>query len=353
MESTGSYWRPVYTILEGQFDLVVANAHHIKNVPGRKTDTKDAVWIADLLAHGLLKSSFVPPQRQRALRDLTRARSSLVAERARLSNRIQKLLEEANIKLASVATDVLGVSGRAMLHAIARGETDATAMAALARKSLKKKDAQLREALQGRVQSHQRIVLKELLYQVESLDGSVVRLEEAIGRAMEEGEENPFERTAALIDTAPGASICASRGVVAEIGTDMRVFGSATRLCAWAGVAPGNFQSGGKRLSGKTLHGNKALKTLLVEIANAASRQKGTYCQALYHRLAGRRVRKRALVAVAHSLLNAFYHMILHGVPYQDLGADYFDRINKTKLVNGLRKRLTNLGYEVTITAAA
>jgi transposase len=353
MESTGSYWRPVYTILEGQFELVVANAHHIKNVPGRKTDTKDAVWISDLLAHGLLKASFVPPQPQRALRDLTRARSGFVGERARLSNRIQKLLEESNIKLASVATDVLGVSGRAMLHAISEGQDDAVALAQLARKSLKKKTTELEGALKGRIQPYQRVVLGELLRQVESLDGSISRLEDAIGKAIQGGPEYPFDEAAALIDTAPGASTTAARAVIAEIGTDMKAFGSSGRLCAWAGTAPGNHQSAGKRLSGKTLHGNRALKTLLVEIANAASRQNGSYCQALYRRIAARRGRKRALLAVANSLLKAFYHMLLNRVPYQDLGGDYFDRINKSSLVKGLTKRLANLGYDVTIKEAA
>lgn len=347
MESTGSYWRPVYSILEGEFEILVCNAHHMRNVPGRKTDVKDAEWIAELLAHGLIKPSFVPEAPQRALRDLTRGRSALVSERARLANRIQKLLEESNIKLASVATDVLGVSGRSMLWALVTGKDDAADLASLARGRLKKKLPELGLALEGRMRAHQRILLRELLKQVESLDASISELEKAIGELIYEETQTPFESAVKLIVSVPGIAETSARAIVSEIGTDMQRFGSANRLCAWAGVAPGNHQSGGKRLSGKTLHGNRALMRILAEVACAAARQKGTYLSALYGRIAHRRGKRKAIVALANSILRAIYYMLTNGTHYQDLGPLHFDKLNKDKLVKRLTGRLKELGYHV------
>jgi transposase len=348
MESTGSYWRPVYNILEGDFEILVCNAHHIKNVPGRKTDVRDAEWIAELLAHGLLKPSFAPEAPQRALRDLTRGRASLVSERARLSNRIQKVLEEANIKLASVATDVLGASGRAMLASIAAGEDDPRALARKARGRLKSKTEELGDALQGRVRPHQRILLRELLKQVESLDASISALEAAIDAEIQEEPKIPFEAAVALVQTAPGIAGTSARAIIAEIGADMTRFGSDKRLCAWAGTAPGNHQSGGKRLSGKTLHGNRALMRVLAECACAAARQKGTYLSALYGRLAARRGKRKAIVAVAHSLLKSIYHMLVKGESYQELGPNHFNNINRAAVVRRIARRAAELGYAIT-----
>ena len=347
MESTGSYWRPVYNILEGEFEILVCNAQHIKNVPGRKTDVRDAEWIAELLAHGLVKPSFIPEAPQRALRDLTRGRSSLVSERARLGNRIQKLLEEANIKLASVATDVLGVSGRAMLASIAAGQDDPHTLAGKAKGRLRLKMGALGEALHGRVRPHQRILLGELLKQVESLDASIQTLEIAIHEEIVRETDIPFETAIALIQTVPGIAETSARAIISEIGVDMTRFGSASRLCAWAGVAPGNNQSGGKRLSGKTLHGNRSLMRTLAEVASAAGRQKGTYLSALKGRISARRGKRRAVVAVAHSVLKSIYHMLVNGVHYHELGPSHFDRIDVAKVIKRLSKRADDLGYEM------
>jgi transposase len=352
MESTGSYWRPVYNVLEGMFDLTLVNAQHMKNVPGRKTDVKDAEWIADLHAHGLLNASFVPDAEQRGIRDLTRTRSSLVGERARLCNRIQKTLEDANIKLGSVATDVLGVSGRQMLHAMVEGEQDIEKIAQMAHGALRKKIPELRLALKGRVRDVHRFLLRVLLDQVEALDRTIAELNEEIDRVMKDSP-NPFECARELLVTAPGVGRVTAEAVLAEIGTDMDQFPSASCLASWAGVCPGNHESAGKRLSGRTRPGNAALRPVLIIIAHVAARQKGTYAHALYKRLAPRRGKKRAIVAVAHCLLIAFYHMLKNGVPYIELGADHFDRLNKPKTVHNLTKRLQSLGYQVTLSEVA
>jgi transposase len=347
MESTGVFWRPLYNVLEDEFEILVCNAHHIKNVPGRKTDVKDAQWIADLLAHGLLKPSFVPGPPQRALRDLTRARSQYVAQRARLSNQIQKLLEECNIKLSSVASDVLGVSGRAMLAALAAGQDDSKTLANYARRSLRKKLPQLGLALQGRMRSHQRTLLREHLNQVESLDRSIRALESAIDETLKQEPNSPFESAVAVIQTHPGIAETSARAIVSEIGADMARFGSAERLCAWSGMAPGNHQSAGKRLSGKTLKANRYLRSILVEVAQSAANQKGTYSSALYARLAARRGKKRALIAVGHSVLRSLYYMISNGQPYKELGANHFDELNRTRIVRRLTQRASSLGFEL------
>jgi transposase len=348
MESTGSYWRPVYNVLEGRFELLVANAHHVKNVPGRKTDVKDAEWLADLLAHGLLKASFVPEPSLRALRDLTRGRSTLVAQRATLSNRIQKLLEEANIKLGSVASDVLGASGRDMLREMANGQSDPVQLAELARGQMRKKIGDLQKALRGQVMPHQRILLRELLAQVESLDSSIRTLETEVDRYLRQEQNAPFEAAVSLLQSTPGVGETSAHIIISEIGADMARFGSADRICAWGGAAPGNNQSAGKRLPGGKRHGNKNLLTCLVECAASATRMTGTYYHALYRRIAARRGKKRALIAVAHSMLRAFYYMISNGTRFQDLGADHFEKSNKQRIVTRLTKRLTAFGYDVT-----
>lgn len=352
MESTGAYWKPLYNLMEDEFEILLANAHHMKTVPGRKTDTKDAEWIAELHAHGLLKASFVPDQEQRGLRELTRTRATLVGERARLANRIQKLLEDANVKLASVAANVLGVSGRLMLRAIADGEDDPKVVSDLARGLLRKKIPALEQAIEGRIRPYHRIVLRELLKQVESLDESIASLERAIEATME-GSERPFETGAQLLVTIPGVANVGARSLLAEIGTNMDQFPSDRHISSWAGISPGNNESGGKRLSGRTTSGNVWVKRCLVQMAHAAVRAKNSYFQAMYARLFRRIGKKRAIIAVAHALLVAMYHMLKNGVPYEDLGADYFDKVNSERTVKHLVQRLERLGVQVPLPEAA
>lgn len=342
MESTGEYWKPIYNILEENFELLLANAQHIKKVPGRKTDVMDAEWIADLLRHGLLRGSFIPPLGQRELRELTRHRTNFVRERAALVNRVQKTLESANLKLASVATNVMGVSGRAMLEAIIAGTTNASELAGLAKGRLREKRAQLDKALEGRVKPHHRFVLSELLCQIDNLDETIARFDAEIERYC-----RPFEEAVELLDTIPGVARRSAEIIVAEIGSDMSRFPTADHLAAWAGVAPGNNESAGKRYSGTTRHGNQALTAALVQAAHAAARTHNTYLSAQYHRLAGRRGKKRAIVAVAHSILVITYHMILHKEPYRELGSDYFDKRRPQATAQRLLKRLQQLGYDI------
>lgn len=344
MESTGEYWKPVYNILENNFELLLINAQHIKAVPGRKTDVNDAQWIADLLRHGLLRASFVPPLGQRELRELTRYRITFVRERATLVNRVQKVLESANIKLGSVATDVMGVSARAMLEAIITGQATAEEMATLAKGRMREKRAELVKALSGRVKPHHRFVLSELLCQIDNLD-------EAIERFNEQIEEycRPFEQAVTLLDTIPGVAREAAEIIVAEIGIDMSRFPSANHLAAWAGVAPGNYESAGKRKSGRMRQGNKILKTVLNQAAHAAAHTKDTYLAAQAHHLAGRRGKKRAIMAVAHSILVIAYHLIQRQEPYRELGGNYFDQRRPEATAKRLVKRLERLGYQVSL----
>lgn len=352
MESTGSYWKPVYNILEGSVEILLANAQHLKTVPGRKTDVKDSEWLADLHAHGLLRASFVPNLEQRGIRELTRTRSSLVGERARLANRVQKILEDANIKLCSVATDVLGVSCRQMLEQIMQGDYDPKETAELAQGRMRPKIPALELALEGRVQPHHRIVLRELLAQVDALGQSIDRLDREIVRAMEKAQD-PFESAVEILDTTPGVAEVGARAILAEMGTDMNRFPTPGHLASWSGECPGNKQSGGKRLSGRTTHGNSWLRKLLNQAAHAAVKVNGCYLQGLYRRLAPRIGKKRAIIAVAHSMLVAFWHMLKNGVPYQELGANYFDEKDKERVTKRLRTRLENLGYQVELKAAA
>jgi transposase len=347
MESTGEYWKPVYNILEGVFEpdcLLVVNAGHVKNVPGRKTDASDAEWLAELLQHGLLRASFVPPPAQRELRELTRHRTNFVRERVNLVNRLQKTLESANIKLASVASDVLGKSGRAMLEALVAGQTDPALLAELSKGRLREKREQLEQALTGRVQAHHRFILSELLCQIDSLDETIARFDVAIQEACA-----PFEEAVERLDTIPGIARSAAEQIVGEIGTDMGRFPTAHHLAAWAGVAPGNHESGGKRLSGRIRQGNLALRRVLVQAAHAAAHTKDTYLSAQYHRLVGRRGKKRAAIAVAHSILVICYHLIARNETYKELGGNYFDQRKPEATVRHLVNRLQQLGYNVTL----
>ena len=344
MESTGVYWKPVYHLLEGRFEVLLVNAQHIKQVPGRKTDVKDCQWIAELLQHGLLKASFVPPPPVRELRDLTRQRTQLVGEKTAVANRIQKVLEDANIKLASVATDVLGASGRDMLEALIAGETDPEKLADLARQRLREKIPQLQLALAGRVTDHHRFLLRMHL-------DHLAHLEELIGRLGVRVEEvlAPFADAAERLTTIPGVSQRVAEVVVAEIGTNMEQFPTAGHLASWAGLCPGNHESAGKRKSGRTTKGDRWLRTILVQAAWAASRSKGTYLQAQYQQLARRRGRKRALVAVAHTLLGIIYRLLKDGTTYVELGPDHLDRQDPERLTQRLVKRLERLGHKVTL----
>jgi transposase len=343
MESTAEYWKPIFNILENNFEVVLVNAQHLSKVPGRKTDQSDAEWIAELMQHGLLKASFIPPVGQRELRELTRFRSTFVRERATLINRVQKVLESANIKLASVATNVMGVSGRAMLEALIEGHASPEQMAALAKGRLREKREDLVKALDGRVKPHHRFVLTELLCQIDSLDETIARFDQEI-----ETYCRPFEEAVVLLDTIPGVARATAEAIVAEIGTDMSRFPSADHLASWAGVAPGNNESAGKRRSGRTRQGNKPLGSALAQAAHAAAHTKNTYLSAQYHRLAARRGRKKAIVALMHSILVMSYHMIQRNQPYHELGGNYFDQRRPEITAERLVKRLEKLGYQVT-----
>ena len=344
MESTGEYWKPIFNILEENFVVILVNAQHLSRVPGRKTDQSDADWICELMQYGLLKASFIPPKGQRELRELVRYRTSFVRERATLVNRVQKVLEGANIKLASVVTDIMGVSGRAMLEAIVAGIATNEEMAELARGRLRGKREELAKALEGRVQSHHRFVLIEILCQIDSLEESIARFDQEI-----EAICRPFEEVVLLLDTIPGVARQTAEIIVAEIGIDMSRFPTADHLASWAGVAPGNNESGGKRRSGKTRKGNQHLRVALVQAANAAARTRGTYLKAQYQRLAMRRGHKRAIMALAHSILVIAYCLIVRKQPYQELGGDYFDKISPEKTAKRLIKRLEQLGFQVSV----
>jgi transposase len=349
MESTGSYWKPVYNILEqDEVTLLVVTAQHIKQVPGRKTDVKDSEWLCDLLRHGLLRGSFIPDREQRERRELVRYRKTLIRERASEVNRIQKVLEGANIKLAAVATDVLGVSGRQMLEAMLRGEEDSQALAALARGTLTKKQPQLEQALAGRIGAHQRFLLQEQLGHIDDLDARIARVSAEL-----ETQLRPFAAELAALDTIPGVGQQTAESILSELGTDLSRFPDARHLASWAGLAPGNHESAGKRMSGKTRKGNRWLRDTFIEAAWSAVRTKGTYLRAQYHRLAARRGPKRAIVAVAHTLLVIVYHLLTTGEVYRELGGDYFDQRNKDALARRMVKRLASLGYTVTLAPAS
>lgn len=375
MESTGEFWKPVYNILEGNFELLVVNAKHIKNVPGRKTDVKDAEWIAELLRHGLLRGSFIPPQNQRDLRDLTRQRTNLVQDRATVVNRLQKVLEWANLKLSAVATDITGVSARAMLEAILTGKTAPETLAELAKGRLRNKRSELERALHGHVRDHHRFLLAEHLAQLDFLDEQIARFDAEIIRHMtppvassaagaaptDTSIDAPTDAPDAmtppltwaeaieLLDTIPGVNQRTAELLLAEIGVDMSRFPSAAHLVSWAKVSPGNNESAGKRFSGATGHGNRWLRTAIIQAAWAAIKVKKSYLSSFYHRLAGRRGAKRAIFAVAHRMLTAVYHMLTNRESYRDLGATYLDERNTTNLIKRTVRRFEQLGYKVNV----
>jgi transposase len=348
MESTGVYWKPVYAILDEAVDVTVGNAHHIKNVPGRKTDVKDAEWIADLIRHGLINKSFVPEAPIRELRDLLRYRRKVVEGRSAERNRVIKLLEQANVKLASVAADVFGVSGMLMIKALIGGEASAEEMAHLAKGRMRSKVERLVPALEGRVEEHHRFLLSMQVRRLEQMDADLEQLEQRI-----EEKLRPFAREHELLRQIPGVDWVVAAAIIAELGVDMGVFGSAGRASAWAGVAPGNYESAGKKLKAGARKGNPFLTSALVEAAQAASRAKGTYLKDKFHRLKARRGYKRALVAIAHKILVSAYHMLATGADYNDLGEQYLDRIDSARVAANLVRRLERLGYEVAVRAPA
>jgi len=349
MESTGVYWKPVWHILsDGDLRLTLANAEHVRNVPGRKTDVKDSVWLADLLAHGLLSASFVPPAEIQELRDLTRTRRQLVRQRVQHVQRIQKTLESANIKLESVISNVVGASGRAMLDALVAGETDPAKLAALAHPRLQATRDSLVAVLHGRVTAHHRFLLKTHLGQVDSADETIAAIDKEVERALE-----PFRGRVELLKTMPGVSEQVARTLVAEIGVDMAQFPSAAHLISWAGLCPQLHESAGKRKNTRLRKGAPWLKPVLVQVAWSAARKKDSYFRAQFSRLKARRGPKKAVVAVAASMLTAAYFMLRDGTAYQDLGADHFTRADRPRAAKNLVRRLESLGYQVQISEAA
>lgn len=354
LESTGVYWQPVFNLLEDAVTVVLVNPAHTRVLRGHKTDVKDARWLAELLAHGLVRASFIPPPEIRGLRELTRYRESLVREHTAVANRIQKVLEGGNIKLGQVASDVLGVSGRAMLRALSDGETDVVKLAALARGRLRDKRAQLQLALDGRLTAAQRFVLGEQLQRLTELEAAQGRVEAEIARTVADEAHPELARAVALLDTIHGIGPTIAQVVVAEIGANVAAhFPDAEHLASWAGLCPGNKASGGKRLSGRTREGNRYLRAALVQAAWAATHERDSYLHAQYQRLVRRMGKKKALVAVAHSLLVIIYYVLVRGQSYQDLGGDYFDRQHKEQQSDYLVRRLAALGYEVTLAQAA
>ncbi len=347
MESTGVFWKPVYNVLEDTFAVLLVNPRHIKALPGRKTDVQDAEWIADLVRHGLVKGSFVPDREQRELRELTRCRRSLLQERNRVINRIQKVLEGGNIKLSSVATDVVGVSGRAILEAMVNGVQDPKALAEMAKGLLRKKKTSLEEALKGVMGEHQKMILATHLRHLDFLDEEIARIDDEVGRRMDR-----FSQALESLDDIPGIDRRSCEEIVAEIGTDMSRFATAAHLASWAGLCPGSNESGGKRRTGKTRKGNRWLCSTLVQAARGAARSKGNYLSAQYRRLVGRRGDKRAIVAVAHSILVIIYNMLRKDTKYHDSGALYFDKRDRDHVLRRAMNRIEALGYKVSLQVA-
>jgi len=348
LESTGEFWKPVFNILEGSVTVWLLNAQRVRAIPGRKTDVRDAEWIAELLRHGLVEPSFIPPPHQRELRELTRQRTNFVRGRATLVNRVQKVLEGTNLKLTAVVSNIAGVSGRAILAALLGGEEDVTVLADLAKGKLRKKRNELERALSGRLAPHHRFLLTELLAQIDGLDETIARFDAEIARLC---AANAEEDVIALLDTIPGIGRAMAELLVAEIGVDMGKFPTADHLAAWAGVAPGSNESAGRQRSGRTRKGNAWLKTALVQAAHGAARMRGTALAAQYRRVAARRGARRAIMAVAHRLLIIAYHVIARREPYRELGPDYLERRRPAAVVDRLVQQLRQLGVEVTVMA--
>ncbi len=345
MESTGVYWKPVFNILEAEFEIMVVNAKHIKFVPGRKTDVKDAQWIAELLQHGLLKGSFIPETPQRDLRELVRYRTHLIQERTREVNRVHKVLEDANLKLSSVATDIMGVSGRAMLAAVIAGKDDPAALADLAKGRMRTKIEELEQALTGRIKDNHRLLLRLHLEHIDDLNAKLAELEEEIGKLL-----SPFDQDDLVerLDEIPGINQVTAQIIIAEIGTDMSRFPTANHLTSWAGLAPGKNESGGRNRSSRTLKANRYLRPALVQVAHAVGKTK-TYLGEKYRRLARRRGKKRAAVAVARTMLVIVYHLMHDGTRFIERGADFFDQLKPKSTQQWLTRRLERLGYKVTL----
>lgn len=347
MESTGVYWKPIYNLLEDEFTLLLVNAQHIKAVPGRKTDVKDAEWIAELLRHGLVRGSFVPDRSQRELRDMIRYRRSLIDQRSQVINRIQKVLEGANIKLSSVATDITGVSGRSILEAMISGVEDPKVLADMAKARLRNKRASLEEALNGLFGTTQRALVASQLRHLDFLDSEIAQLSNNIS-----GRTEHIEESIQRLDTIPGVGRQTAEEILIEIGTDMSRFATAQHLASWARVCPGNNESAGKHRSGRTGHGNHWLRSSLIQASWAAVRAKHNYLASIYHRIAHRRGKKRAIMAVGHCILTGIYFMIRKNTDWKDLGESYFDERHHERVVNKAVRRLENLGYSVALTIA-
>jgi transposase len=347
MEATGVYWKPVWHILAGAFVLTLGNARAMRNVPGRKSDQSDASWIADLLAHGLIRGSFVPGEPIQELRDLTRTRKQLMHERSRYVQRLQKVLEDANVKLASILSDITGLSGRKMLAAIIGGATDAREIAKLAHPRVKASRHEIIEAVEGNVTEHHRYMLSLFLHRIDSVDADVAALEARI-----EEKLSPFREEIGHLTTVPGVNDCAAAAILAEIGAEMSVFPSDDHLVSWSGLAPGMHESGGKKKAARTKR-QRWLKQTMTQCAWAAVKKRDSYLSARYHRIRSRRGKKKAVVAVAATMLRAIYHMLQDGVDYQDLGAEYFDLHNRARATRRLTRRLEKLGYQVQLQKAA
>ncbi|MCB0162915.1 MAG: IS110 family transposase [Anaerolineae bacterium] len=370
LESTADYWKPIFNILEDGFEVVLVNAQHVKKVPGRKTDASDAEWLAELMLHGLLKASFIPAKPQRELRELTRYRTTVVRERARIINRVEKLLESTNIKLSSVVTDVMGVSAKAMLTELAAGASDPQALAELAKGRLRNKIKELETALSGTVSPNQLFILAQQLSHIDFLDEQIEAFNQQISHqlqhmvalsvpddddngngssAQDQVERLSWTEAVERLDTIPGVDQRTAEIILAEIGLDMGQFPTADDLASWAGFAPGNYQSGGKRYSGRTTKGNRPIGAAINQAAWAASRTKGTWFKARYHRLAARRGKKRAIVAIGRSMLVAIWHMLARNEPYRDLGPDFYDQRRKDTKVAYFTKQLSKLGFVVSL----
>jgi len=348
MESTGVYWKPVFNILEDYFEVILVNARHVKNVPGRKTDVQDSEWLCRLLRSGLLKGSFIPPRGIRELRDLTRYKRKLIQAIVAEKQRVEKVLEDANIKLSSIASDTFGASGKRIIEELVKGKLGAEKMAELSKGRLRRKREHLKEALVGEVREHHKFMIKVSLKHIRAMEKILLGVE----RKIREKIERNYKEEDELLQTIPGVKENAST-IIAEIGVDMDIFPSEMHLSSWAGVSPGNNESAGKKKPGSTTYGNKCLKAMLIEFAWVASKTKDTYLRSKYHSLVGRRGKKRALVALGHKILIMCYHILKYKRPYKELGVDYLDQRRKDKIARSYIKRLNHLGYEVTLQEAA